>query len=144
MSIGTIITGLGRAIVSWGLGGGDDVLAAEFPARIRIPALNDRFHVGDTVPLVGVLVKNLGGTLVDPVSFAVIVQPAVGERFTLAWGTALEEGAGDVIVNTATGTFTVQIEITEERGTGLYEFSIVTTGARAAEDGQFRVLPRLM
>jgi hypothetical protein len=132
VSVGTILTGLGRAIVSWGLGGGDDALAAEFPARIRIPALNTRFHIGDTVSLEGVLVKTLGGTLVDPVSFAVIVQPAVGELFTLVWGTALEEGAGDVVV------------ITAERGTGLYEYSIVTTGARAAEDGQFRVLPRLM
>ena len=144
MSLGTILTGLGRAIVSWGFGGGEDVLASEFPARIRIPALTDRFHVGDTVTLQSVLVKNLSGTLVDPVSFTVIVQPESSDRFTLVWGSTLEEGSGDAIVNTATGTFTVQIEITAERGTGLYEFSIVTTGARAAEDGSFRVLPRVM
>lgn len=144
MSIGTIVTGLGRAIVSWGYGGGDDVLASEFPARIRIPALTDRFHIGDTVALEGVLVKNLAGTLVDPVSLTVIVQPEASDRFTLVWGTALAEGPGDAIIKTATGTFTVQIEITQARGTGLYELAIVTTGARAAEDGQFRVLPRLM
>lgn len=144
MSLGTILTGLGRAIVSWGYGGGDDVLASEFPARIRIPATTTRWHVGDTVTLEGVLVKNIAGTLVDPVSFTLIVQPEVGDRFTLVWGTALEEGPGDAIIHTATGTFTVQIEITPERGTGLYEFSVVTTGARAAEDGSFRVLPRLM
>ncbi|MGK3981261.1 hypothetical protein WMF38_57220 [Sorangium sp. So ce118] len=142
MSIGTIVTGLGRAIVSWGFGGGDS--SNDFPARIRIPALNDRFHIGDTVPLEGILVKNLAGVLVEPVSFTVVVQPEVGSKFSLVWGSVPEDGAGDAIVQTATGTFTVQIEVTAERGTGLYEFAIVTTGARAAEDGSFRVLPRLM
>ena len=48
----------------------------------------------------------------------------------------------DAVIRTAEGTFTVQIEITEERGAGVYRYTVVTTGARAAEPGTFTVYAR--
>lgn len=144
MSLGGIVTGLGWAIVTRGLGGGQTGTDTDCAATIRIPAAPGRWHIGDTVALEDVLVRDLDDELVDPATLTVIVRPENSSRFTLVYGSAATSGGGDAIVRTATGTFTIQIAITQARGTGLYQFSIVTTGARAAEDGQFRVLSRPM
>jgi hypothetical protein len=169
VSLGALVTGLGHGAVSWGLGGGDgeDAPVADFPATIRIPAAaslfsvripcaqslftitipmsTTRLHIGDTLYLPGIEIRDARtGELADPDTLTVVVDPPVGAKFSLVYGTAPDDGAEDAIIRTAAGTFTVQVAITSARGVGPYEFSIVTTGARAAEDGSFRVLPRIM
>jgi hypothetical protein len=168
VSLGALITGLGHGLVSWGLGGEDGVVASdEFPATIRIPSARplfsirvpsaqplftiripmpqNRLHIGDTLYLRGLeIVDNRTDELADPDTMTVRVHCPSGVTFDLVYGTAPTSGAEDAIIRDAEGTYTVQVAITAARGTGLYEFSIVTTGARAAEPGEFRVLSRLM
>lgn len=168
MSLGALITGLGHGLVSWGLGGEDGGTASvEFPATIRVPVAQslfsiripvaqplfairipmpqNRLHIGDTLYLRGIEIVDMRtNELADPDTMTVTVSCPSGLKFDLAYGTVPTSGNVDAIIRTAAGTYTIQVAITPERGTGLYEFSIVTTGARAAEPGEFRVLSRLM
>jgi hypothetical protein len=103
----------------------------------------NRLHIGDTNEIVGIETRRRStDALVDPTTFTCLVLPPSGASFSLVWGMAPSSGTGDAVIRTAVGTFTIQIALTTERGVGLYRYTIVTTGAVAAEPGAFRVEPR--
>jgi hypothetical protein len=101
-----------------------------------------RLHIGDTALIEGITVRDSDGALVDPTTLTVLVLTPNGTEVELVYGTAPTSGDADAIIRTAAGTFDVQIEITEERGAGVYRYTVVTTGARAAEPGTFTVYAR--
>jgi hypothetical protein len=101
-----------------------------------------RLHIGDTAVLTGVTIRDAAGDLVDPATLTILILSPLGVEVELVYGTAPTSGSGDAVIRTAEGTFTVQIEITDERGAGVYRYTVVTTGARAAETGTFTVYAR--
>jgi hypothetical protein len=101
-----------------------------------------RLHIGDTAVIPGITVRTRAGEFVDPSSLTVSVRTPLGDSFDLVYGVAPTSGDGDAVIRTGEGTFDVQVEITEERGAGVYEYTVVTTGARAAEPGSFKVHER--
>jgi hypothetical protein len=165
VSLGALITGLGRALVSWGLGGSDDAAAVDtgtvafitlpaarplysvtLPAAaplytITLPRIMGILNIGDTALLDQILIKDHLGALVDPATFTVNVTQPSGVVFSLVYGTAATSGVSDAVIRNSAGNYSVQIEITPARGVGLYRYDVVTTGARAAEDGTFKVFP---
>lgn len=98
-------------------------------------------HVGDTALLDPIYVRDRTGALTDPATLTVSVLPPSGTSFSLVYGTAPTTGDGDAVIRRAAGTYAVQIAITAARGVGLYRYTVTTTSGRAAEPGQFRVLP---
>lgn len=159
---------LGHTIVSWGLGGRSErdnsiatiqrpapvvAYSIEIPSAvpaytISIPSVilphANKIHVGDTVVIRPIIVRDIDDVIVDPDSFTVLVKPDNATSFSLVWGTAPSTGNADAVIRTAVGTFTVQIEITTARGAGTYAYTVVTTGAVAAEPGIFTVSSRVV
>ncbi|WP_437310028.1 hypothetical protein [Sorangium sp. So ce388] len=101
-----------------------------------------RLHIGDTALIAGITIRDRDGDLVDPSSLTVHIRTPLGVAEELVYGVAPTSGSGDAVIRTAAGTFDLQIEITEVRGAGMYEYTVVTTGARAAEPGSFKVYER--
>lgn len=116
--------------------------AVTYLYRITLTRPMGRLHVGDTALISGITVTDRDGARVDPATLTVLVLTPSGTETELVYGTAPTTGAGDAVIRTAEGTFDVQIEITEERGAGIYEYTVATTGARAAEPGSFKVHER--
>lgn len=163
MSLGALVTGLGRALVSWGLGGGSEDDATAAPLFLALPTARPlyslslpvasslytititrpmaRLHVGDTALLDPIYIRDRTDTLTDPATFTVTVLPPSGTPFSLVYGTAPTTGDGDAVIRRAAGTYAVQIEVTSARGVGLYRGTVATTSGRSAEPFEFRVLP---
>lgn len=109
-----------------------------------------KIHVGDIVRIgdahaaagtagAHILTYNSAEELADPTAFTCRVKTPGGNRFSLVYGTASSVEGGDAVIRLDVGTYVVHIEITEERGFGVYHYTIVTTGNVAAEGGSFTV-----
>jgi hypothetical protein len=165
VSVGAIVTGLGRAIVSWGFGGGAGDSSSAGPGYLRIPRAaplctiviprvtlmpSNRLHIGD-VAAIGrvasdafptaspILTYDSAGALADPDSLVVRVQTELGVTFSLTYGVTPGVEGGDAVIRYGVGMYGVRIRITEERGTGVYGITIVTDGNEAAEPTTFTV-----
>jgi hypothetical protein len=179
VSLGALLTGVGRALVSWGLGGGgeDDAAAADVPARLVVREWVPLYEIttssveplytiaASTVePLYRIEVfpvhqikvgatatvrrfevrSSVTGELVDFDECTVTVDPEKSDQFALEYGTAPTDGNIDAIVRISEGRYRLQLDITEERGSGTWKYKIVTTGAKAVIDGSFEVFDLLI
>lgn len=136
MSVAAIVTGLGHGLVSDGLGGGPGGYAAETVAGwIRLRERSRRLHRGD-IAAIDIDVLTYDDVLTDPGSLVVTVQPPDAEEFAVSYDDG--DDALDRITRRGEGQYTLYVEVTEERGTGIWYLTATASGGiQASEPGQF-------
>ncbi|MGK3995069.1 hypothetical protein [Sorangium sp. So ce1024] len=167
MSLWGLLTGLGHGLVSWGLGGSDDgdepptptgapgtiafvgraspvnriiISGAAAPAcTIALVGTMSRLNPGDIARLPTIEIRDEDGALADPTTLTIRVRTPLGSTIELVYGTAPTSGP-DSVTRTSAGVYVARVRITEERGVGVYGYSVIATGdVEAAESGNFTV-----
>lgn len=166
MSLGAIITGLGRALVSWGLGGGPEAETQSGPGAITLPRvaalckitlprasalctitlpkviMANRLNIGDIARIgtadAPIIIRDEDGDVADPETLMVRIKTPLGQRVELTYGETAEVD-GDEVIRFAEGHYGLRIAITGDRGVGPYGYTVVTTGVVAAEGDTFTV-----
>jgi hypothetical protein len=133
----SIITGIGYALVSWGLGGGSG--SVDEPATIHVREFG-KVKIGGVAVSPRVEFRSaLSGALIDPTGIVVRVRSPAGDDFEIEYLVSPTNGSGDAIIRDAEGKYSLQIDATEARGVGKYRYVITSTGAKAVDDGEFEV-----
>lgn len=138
MSVAAIVTGLGHGLVSDGLGGGTGgYAAATTPGYIEIRERSKRLHVGDVAEFY-VDFLTYDDEPLDPDRVWVVVEPTAGDEFEIDYADG--DDAADQITRRGEGLYTLRIDLTSARGTGIAHFTIHASGTlQAVEPGQFIV-----